>query len=106
MVSQELAALRESVNLLADEIRAHDKWAKDYNVTVERRNEEVLERSRKQGEDHEKWLKNQIENVTAVVGMFVRMEQSIEQLKGALLHEQFNNGGKPCRAKSRTKKRK
>jgi hypothetical protein len=68
------------VEKLAEQVRAHDKWAKDYNVTVEARNQEVLERSRKQGEAHEVWLKGQIEAVTSVVEMFQQMRDKLEDI--------------------------
>jgi hypothetical protein len=103
MVSQELAALRESVNLLADEIRAHDNWAKDYNVTVEARNAEVTARSQKMGEEYDAWRKQQLDAVVSVMELFHKMRDQLEDIHVTLCQPK---GAKPCRAKSRTKKRK
>lgn len=43
MFSEELAALTGALNLLAKQVADHDKWARDYNVTVEARNQKVSE---------------------------------------------------------------
>lgn len=89
MNMERIEALTAAFNELANEVRAHDKWAKDYNVTVETRNAEVLARSRQHGEEYDKWRQQQLDAVVSVIELFQRMEKKLDCLQGKELLSQF-----------------